>query len=571
MKQFFIDLAIKLYYFIGSKFFKLIIPFIIACVGITPNFVPLRTGSKNARSLSLTVMSYNVYVFGTGNNSRENRADRVTSTIKSVSPDVFGLQEADRDWMDTVTAALGDYTYVGVGRDDGEDAGEFSPVFYKKDKFNLLNSGTFWYSETPDSPSIGWGAVIKRICSWAVLEEKESGMRFAVFNSHFDNVSVLSRRKSAELLTKKIAEYAEGLPIAVTGDLNCNENEAAYAVLTSGGLSDSKYLAGFTDRVGTYHGYAGEDTSGKLPIDHIFVSEDYATAEEYRVITDKVDGFIPSDHYPIVSKITFYDTEVEEMIRVMSFNVLCGGTGAKDVKGRVASLVEAVNSVAADTIGFQEVTPVWLEVLKTALYDYDYVGVGRDDGKNAGEFSPVFYRKDKYNLIDSGTFWISETPDTPSFGWDAVCRRVCSWAVLENKETGEKFAHMNTHLDHIGKLAQTNGIDMIKAKAESFDIPVIITGDFNINQNNSLYRRMTGDSIGDTRYLAPNSQIRGTFHALTQDGLAETVSNPAGSTIDFIFVSRDSITPVNYAVVDSKFSGVYPSDHFPIRCDMYFN
>lgn len=130
--------------------------------------------------------------------------------------------------------------------------------------------------------------------------------------------------------------------------------------------------------------------------------------------------------------------------------------------------------------------------------------------------------------MDSGTFWLSQTPEIPSIGWDAVCNRVCTWAVLENKSTGEQYAHINTHLDHRGAEARENSINMILEKAASFDVPVVCTGDFNLKQNSDLYTSLTAGVLQDTKFAAADTMDHATFH-----GFSETV-DPA-RVIDFIF------------------------------------
>ena len=135
----------------------------------------------------------------------------------------------------------------------------------------------------------------------------------------------------------------------------------------------------------------------------------------------------------------FENKKTQETVRVMSFNIRCLNVGKDTWEDRIGIVTETINKSNADSVGVQEATTEWMETLDKELTSYAWVGVGRDDGKTQGEFSSIFYLKNKYNLIDSGTFWLSETPDTPSLGWDAGCNRVCTWAVLENKETKEQY------------------------------------------------------------------------------------------------------------------------------------
>lgn len=281
---------------------------ILALFGMIPA-TPVQSQTavpEGAETYDITVMSYNVYVAGTGNRSPANRSEGVLYNLRNVMPDVFGLQEADYAWMQRIIAGMSEYSYVGRGREKKETNGEYSPVFYKTDKYDLVDSGTFWFSNTPDKASIAWGTAFKRICTWAVLSDKETGFTFGVFNSHWDHISHISRNNSANLLLKKIEEYAPDMPVIITGDFNCKTNTVAYQTLVENGFSDSMYVAPETMDIGTYHGYTKNSTEGELPIDHIMFKDAFGYANTYRTITDKYNDIYPSDHFPIVGELTLY-------------------------------------------------------------------------------------------------------------------------------------------------------------------------------------------------------------------------------------------------------------------------
>ena len=288
--------------------FQKIISFFLAIFGLILN-VPAQEQQSvpaDAGTLSLTVMSYNVYVVDDLIHSHEKRAAGVCANIRSVMPDVFCLQEANLDWMRRIGGATPEYACVGRGREKDETAGEFSPVFYRADKYELTAGGTFWFSDTPDTPSRTWLSRYYRICSWAVLKEKTSGFSFAVLNSHWDHISVESRNRSAALLLEKAAEYAPDLPVIITGDFNCKPNTVAYETLIDGGFVDSAYVSPETDDTGTFHGYYKTSTAGEMPIDHILFDSTRGYSASYRVITDKYDGMYPSDHFPIAAELTLW-------------------------------------------------------------------------------------------------------------------------------------------------------------------------------------------------------------------------------------------------------------------------
>lgn len=253
---------------------------------------------------SITVMSYNVYIKGTGEKSPENRTPLVAENIRKYDPDSFGLQEADEGWMERLPALMTEYAYVGIGRNSDNGGGEASPVFYKKDKYDLLDSGTFWLSKTPEKASKGWDAMFKRICTYAVLKDKETGFTYAHFNAHFDHLGVIARLESVAVIAEKIAEIAPDIPVVFSGDLNDYEGADMYARVLESGLKDTKYLAKTTSGGNvTYHGYS-DLVEKEAPIDFIFANAFASEVKSYAVVSEKIDGIYASDHHPVVSTIT---------------------------------------------------------------------------------------------------------------------------------------------------------------------------------------------------------------------------------------------------------------------------
>ncbi len=248
----------------------------------------------------------------------------------------------------------------------------------------------------------------------------------------------------------------------------------------------------------------------------------------------------------------------EGVTRIMSFNIRYNEFEKR--KEIVPALIEAY---APDSAGLQECTYEWYLHLKPELEDYAFAGVGRDTGdlsENCGEIAAIIYKKEKYSLVDSGTFWLSETPDKVSIGWDASCNRVCTWVVLEEKATGTQFAHVNTHLDHVGSEARAKGIELVKEKAMSFDIPVVVTGDFNFNKGTDPYKSLVADGLSDTQDMAKKSMTGKTYHGYYGGTL--------GSPIDFVCVN-EKITEVNeYKIVRDRADFKLTSDHYPIFADM---
>lgn len=247
-------------------------------------------------------------------------------------------------------------------------------------------------------------------------------------------------------------------------------------------------------------------------------------------------------------------------MKTMSYNILCYGKDGHEREKREPMVLEIIRKNNPDTFGVQEATPEWMDFLKKSLTEYSYVGVGRDDGDNKGEYSAVFYKTDSFNVLDKGNFWLSETPEKPGKGWDAACVRICSWVLLENKENSQKFIHLNTHLDHIGVEARKEGMKLIFEKAESFSVPTIVTGDFNFEQGSEFYEGLVSGKLRDSKFVAEE-----TDDGITYNGFGEN----EGGIIDFVMVSPE-ISVKKYTIVNEMINGEYPSDHFPVTAEIDF-
>lgn len=263
------------------------------------------------------------------------------------------------------------------------------------------------------------------------------------------------------------------------------------------------------------------------------------------------------------AQVVDFEEKADGTIRIMTFNVRCFGLENLPRKAREYYVAETVRKGQPDSFGVQEATPTWMKYLEKELGDkYAYVGVGRSNGKNSGEYSAIFYLKDKFEVIESDTFWLSETPEKPSKGWDASIKRICTWAVLMNKETGEKFVHLNAHFDHQAEEARKNSVDMILEKAKQHnDLPVVFTADMNIVEGTELYERMIADgTLKDTKYTAEDTMDYLTFHNL----------NPAeneGRILDYVMVN-DKFDAEVYKVVTAGVDGRFVSDHYPVYADI---
>ena len=171
------------------------------------------------------------------------RRDRVADYIKRNHIDVIGMQEVLHTQLEDLLQRLPEYDYVGVGRTDGATKGEYSPVFFLKERFEVLEKGNFWLSETPDVPgSVGWDAALERIASYAKLRDKATGKVFMAVNTHFDHVGVKARRESAKLIMRKIQEIVGTRPAVVTGDFNVTEDDEAYTTMLGGEMVNGQLM-----------------------------------------------------------------------------------------------------------------------------------------------------------------------------------------------------------------------------------------------------------------------------------------------------------------------------------------
>jgi len=253
------------------------------------------------------------------------------------------------------------------------------------------------------------------------------------------------------------------------------------------------------------------------------------------------------------------------MLTVMSFNVrtICD-TGTEAWEARILNLVPLVKSANPDLIGFQELQhPQYLDMVK-AFPKYGSVGIGRDDGVNDGERAAIFYKKDRFTLLDNGDFWLSQTPGKPSFGWDAVCIRICTYAKFLDNKTQKTFTHFNTHLDHEGQQAMCEGAKLVSAAMLKSDTPAFITGDFNIEEQSAPYKVMTQNGLADAKYAAKSSMSYGTFHGYTP---GDDMSSK--SPIDYLFFVDGKFEIESYEVMVNGSKGKYTSDHYPVLIKMH--
>lgn len=282
---------------------------------------------------ALIVGTFNIRYANNGDvergNGWEQRAPVVAGLVRFHGFDVLGTQEVLHHQLQTLHGLLPEYAFTGRGRDDGKDRGEHVAIFYRKDRFQLVEHGDFWLSENPAVPGKGWDAALPRICTWAKLQPTSGARVFFVFNVHFDHVGVKARLESARLILAKMKEIAGDQPVLLTGDFNVDQSSESYqGLVASGELTDAfevapiRYALNGTANAFNPHGM----TSSR--IDHVFFSRHFKP-QRYGVLTDtyrapaaqpvaetqsgnfpkevkfrEFQARLPSDHFPVLVELT---------------------------------------------------------------------------------------------------------------------------------------------------------------------------------------------------------------------------------------------------------------------------
>ncbi len=261
--------------------------------------------AQPAPPAGVNVMTFNIRYNnpGDGVHAWPLRKDRVASTIRFYEADLVGVQEALVGQLADLDGLLPGFSRLGVGRDDGAEAGEFSAILYRTDRFTPLDQGTFWLSPTPDVVgSVGWDAAITRVVTWAEFEDRQTGATFFHFNTHFDHRGEQAREESARLLVQQIDALAGGRPAVVTGDFNFTPAAPGYSVLTAR-LTDAMTRAsgGHHGPEATIYGFEVTGEPGRR-IDYIFTTPDVAVAR-HATLSDNWDGAFASDHLAVFAEI----------------------------------------------------------------------------------------------------------------------------------------------------------------------------------------------------------------------------------------------------------------------------
>jgi endonuclease/exonuclease/phosphatase family metal-dependent hydrolase len=256
------------------------------------------------------------------------------------------------------------------------------------------------------------------------------------------------------------------------------------------------------------------------------------------------------------------NTSFSQTTNLISFNIRYDNTSdtINNWNKRKASLASLIQHYDADIVGIQEGLHHQVDYLNNTLNGFSYVGVGRDDGQQKGEYSAIFYNSDKFKVLKTNTFWLSETPEKVSVGWDASMERICTYALFENVTSKKQFYVFNTHFDHRGMQARVNSAELIYKKIKEIntsDLPVILMGDLNLTPDTEpiqfLKKHLT-DAMGISK--KPFYGPIGTFNGFDQDRIME-------NRIDYIFVNN--IEVLSYTHIDDRMANnMHISDHLPV-------
>jgi endonuclease/exonuclease/phosphatase family metal-dependent hydrolase len=253
-------------------------------------------------------------------------------------------------------------------------------------------------------------------------------------------------------------------------------------------------------------------------------------------------------------------------LKVMSYNIRMGvakdGTNSWEYRYPATALM--LKDQMPDVFGVQEAFDFQVKFITENFKEYDCVGVGRDNGKSEGEHMSIFWNKKNVKMLKWGTFWLSETPEKPSKGWDAKCKRTATWALMKDKKTGKHFYYVNTHLDHRGSEARRQGLNLIVSRIDKINpkgYPMVLTGDFNMKPDDTALAGLE-QRMQSARKIAPKTDNHATLN-LWGKGKADMV-------IDYIYVSGFSACPEYHTITEKYGTWKYVSDHYPIYAKLIF-
>lgn len=477
----------------------------------------------------MKVISFNIRSASDPNgHSFNERAPRLKAVIEKYDPDLIGFQEVVPAWMEHIPEDYGEkYEIFHKFRCEEFDV-EGCTILWKKDKFECLDKGYFWFSETPGIVSRGWDSIgCHRTCMWVKLKDLEKGTVFHFFDTHF-GFSDQCQLDSVKLLL----DHYKALKVKsalLTGDFNMYNHSPAYKELTKKLANLNELLD--NDLSPTFHGYDPEKYP-YTPIDFCFVTPDTVEPLSYKRLDDTFDGKYPSDHYGLL-----LEMEMKQNAEIMSMNVCESLPEEEEAKtrGRMnTAKLHIARHQQPDLCGLQEV-PAWMEesFAKTKYYGYAPLG-----SKN-----PVLWHTPDYELVDASVL--------PLPG-----KEECSIVTVKHLTTGKELCLFNAHIVE----NEEESVRLILEKIAECTLPVVLLGSLNLQIGSPAYRLLR-EQLTDVRWAKAPDNIQPTRHGKGQDMVAPAI-------VDYVFCK--GMTPVRYELVPIKDRFAKVTDHDAIVADVAF-
>lgn len=479
----------------------------------------------------MKVVSFNIRSSNDPNgHSFDERAPRLKAVIDQYDPDLIGFQEVVPGWMKHIPGDYGDtYEIFHKYRCEEFDV-EGCPILWKKDKFECLDKGYFWFSETPGIVSRGWDRIgCHRICMWVKLRDKQNGAVFHFFNTHF-GFSDQCQLDSVKLL---LAHY-KALKVKsalLTGDFNMYNHSPAYKELTKKLANLNELLD--NDQRPTFHGYNPEKHPWG-PIDFCFITPKTVKPISYKRLDETFDGKYPSDHYGLC-----LEMEMRQNIEVMSLNACEAMAGEEEgkVKARMSQIrLNIMRYIVPDVVGLQEIPAE----LSESFGKVKYYEMAPEGSKN-----PILWHITDYEKV------AEEVLPLPG-------EEQCSIVTLMHSSTGKKFCCFNARITE----GEAEAIKLIREKINACSLPVILMGSLNLLIGSEGYRALRED-LKDVRVETALADITPTLYGVGQDMVAPGI-------VDYVMCKGKELTPVSYRAEEVKKAvrGGPVSDHYAIIADV---
>ena len=559
---------------------------------------------------SIQVMSANL---DQGHQNDEYYHKFVLTEILSVMPDLLGVQEESDGWVNYLKPTLEEYGYQHIYESRGGAFSEASGIFIKVDRFNIVESGTFWFGDN-ESASSGyvaseWGSMFPRVCSWALLEDTYTNKDLCYFNAHLEynhafgsyddptetSNTKLCREKSCRQVIRKMS--ALDVPGIFTGDLNYwreEEPDTYQACLSYFDDAWANYEG--HQNMCTFHDYGTElnETTRKhpySPIDYIFSTKNCFKVNKFTIMNKEgnQESDFASDHFFVHANLTYLEKEDKGLkdgsFLVMSANLDQGHQNDSYYHNKVK---KQFYKVMPDLLGVQEEGNGWINALTNDMKEKGYTHITKTRGGSFPEASGIFIKDSRFEIKDSGTFWFCADEANENVEgyiateWGATFPRICTWALLHDKVNDIDVSFFNAHLEYNHAFGSMNGAAspenntiacrmnscrQVIRKMRALGVPGFFTGDLNsFRENEPAVYNTCLTYFDDSWAKYPSSAQMCTFHDYGRELNPSIRQNPY-SPIDYIYSTKDQFDVSNFTIMSN--SGTqesdFDSDHFFIH------